>query len=389
MRFILLLIIPVLLNSAVPTGKIAGTVNDVETGEPLPGVNVTLSGTVMGDASGRDGSFLIERIPAGEYRVRAVMMGYRQDTVRVQVHLSQTTRIRFELSPVILDTPELEVTANKRRQSIQDTPASIGLMTRRDVQRFNNNYANELLQHASGVNFVGTQINIRGSSGFNYGAGSRVLLLVDGVPVMPGDSGNLKWDLVPATQIERVEIIKGAGSALYGSSALGGVINIITKDISPQPILHTRLSAGAYDEPRHELWQWSDRVRLYNNIDVDYSRQLNDRLSVFAAAGRHESMGYAQNSEYLRHNASLKLHSKWSSNQNATLSLNWEGGRREDGLMWESQRHALKSGCGGARRLCGFQQTGSQPVSPLGAAPQSGIKNPLILFSQLLEKCVS
>ena len=339
---LILCLIPLFLSAAEPTGRISGTVKDAETGEALPGANITLGGTVMGDASGRSGDFIIKNVPVGIYNVRAVMMGYRQDTVNVRVQLSQTAQIEFELDPVILDTPELEVTANKRRQSIQDTPASIGLMTRRDVQRFNDIFADELLQHASGVNFIGSQINIRGSSGFNYGAGSRVLLLVDGVPVMPGDSGDLKWNLIPTTQIERIEIIKGAGSALYGSSALGGVVNIITKNISPQPVLHARLSAGAYDQPRYELWQWSDKIRMFSNIDIDYSRQINERLSVFAAAGRHESMGYSQNSEYLRHNASLKLHSKWSSNQNATLSLSWEGGRRQDGLMWQSQRHALE-----------------------------------------------
>ena len=157
------------------------------------------------------------------------MMGYKKVDKQININRTDSQQFDIRLQPTILETPELVITANKRRQSIQDSPTSIGVITSLDFREKNEIYLDNLLEHASGVNFVGSQINIRGSSGFSYGAGSRVLLLIDGVPVMPGDSGDIKWDIIPASQIERIEIIKGAGSALYGTSAFGGAVNVITK----------------------------------------------------------------------------------------------------------------------------------------------------------------
>ncbi len=327
---------------AKPAGTITGRVFDEKSDSPLPGVNISLIGTVMGAASNADGYFKISNVPVGIYTLRATMMGYKQAEKNVTVQVNDTVTVFFQLEETILETPELEVTANKRRQSIQDSPVSVGLMTRRDVKRYNKINVDEILEYASGVNFIGSQINIRGSSGFSYGAGSRVLFLVDGVPVMPGDSGDIKWNLVPTTQIERVEIIKGAGSALYGSSALGGVINIITKKASPKPETHVRLSSGAYDEPLHEEWQWSDRLRYFNQINIDHTRKIGEHSEIFVAAGRQHTLGYAQNSEKLRHNASAKYQTQFAGTHNLTISSNYESGKTEDALMWRSQRRALE-----------------------------------------------
>src|SRR5256885_7631370 len=89
----------------------------------------------------------------------------------------------------------------------------------------------EAVNRAPGVLFLNGQVNIRGSSGFVEGLGSRVLLLVDGVPANQGDRGGIDWDMVPLADVERVEVVKGAGSSLYGSAALGGVGKLITHDV--------------------------------------------------------------------------------------------------------------------------------------------------------------
>ncbi len=344
-RTTILLILLLALSGLVfsQTGSMEGTVADAETGEPLPGANITLVGTLLGAATDGDGHFIIRRIPAGKYNLQATMIGYKRVVLKnVSVQADKTTTLDIKLSETVIETPELIVTANKRRQSIQDSPNSIGVMTSRDIEQKNQVYLNDFLQQASGVNFVGAQINIRGSSGFSYGAGSRVLFLVDGVPVMPGDSGDIKWDLIPATQIERVEIIKGAGSALYGTNALGGVINIITKKASSKPVTNIRLSAGAYDKPLHPEWQWSNELQHFNDIDVDHTRKIGPKAEILLAAGQHQSKGYRQNTESLRHNASFKWNWQPNGTHNLTLSTNWEGGERQAGLMWRNQRQALQ-----------------------------------------------
>ena len=91
------------------------------------------------------------------------------------------------------------------------------------------------LRYVPGVNMTEDQISIRGSSGYSRGAGSRVLLALDGIPFYTGDTGETIWEMIPTAVIKRVEIIKGAASSLYGSTAIGGVINVITNDIPKNP----------------------------------------------------------------------------------------------------------------------------------------------------------
>lgn len=324
------------------TGILSGVVVDKKSNEALPGVNVTISGTVLGAATDGSGRFIVNNIPAGKYDLLVTMIGYhRFQYSGALIQPGQTTEMRIELEETVIETSEIVITASKRRQNIQDSPNSVGVLTQKDFQSRNEVYLDKILQYASGVNFVGTQVNIRGSSGFNYGAGSRVLLLVDGVPVMPGDSGDIKWDLVPTSQIERVEVIKGAGSALYGSSALGGVINIITKQSSARPVTNVRLSSGAYDRPIHPEWRWTPDLLYFSDVDVDHTRQIG-KSEILLAAGRHQSTGYIQNTDYLRHNGSLKLTHRPNGSHSVTLSLNYEGGERQTSLMWRSQRQALE-----------------------------------------------
>src|SRR5207249_8876710 len=97
-----------------------------------------------------------------------------------------------------------------------------------------------------GVQFLYGQVNIRGSTGYVQGLGSRVLLLVDGVPANQGDRGGINWDLVPLDEVQRVEIVKGAGSSLYGSAALGAAVNLLTPDIEPGFHAGLRATGGSY-----------------------------------------------------------------------------------------------------------------------------------------------
>src|SRR5256886_14181134 len=93
--------------------------------------------------------------------------------------------------------------------------------------------------------------NIRGSTGYVQGLGSRVLLLVDGVPANQGDRGGINWDLVPLDRVERVEGVKGAGSSLYGSAALGGVVNLITREIPLGFHARVRATGSLVSHPPH------------------------------------------------------------------------------------------------------------------------------------------
>lgn len=136
------------------------------------------------------------------------------------------------------DLGEVSVTATKTERKVADVPASIEVITEEDIKKTSANTVNELLQNISGVNVssnssiisnsgAGTnKVLMRGFGGYSSG---RVLVMVDGVAMNDAQSQNVEWNKIAIGDVERIEVVKGANSALYGSSAMGGVINIITK----------------------------------------------------------------------------------------------------------------------------------------------------------------
>lgn len=107
--------------------------------------------------------------------------------------------------------------------------------------------AEKIIERVSGVSVVDNQPNIRGGGGWSYGSGSRVQVLLDGMPMLSGDAGQVLWSFIPTEGIENVEIVKGAASVLYGSSALNGIIHFKSRAATIEPFAEVSISSGAYD----------------------------------------------------------------------------------------------------------------------------------------------
>ena len=214
-------------------GAAAGRVID-EAGNPLPGVNVVLLETTYGAASAADGTWRIGAAPAGAYRIQASIVGFATEVQPIDIAAGQTTHIDFVLESVAVASREIVVTTTRRTEIASDIAASVSVLTAEDLVTRNVLALDDALQYVPGVQLTGNEVNVRGSSGFSYNTGTRVLLLVDGMPMLSPDAERIPFDLIPVHQIEQIEVLKGPGSALYGGGALGGVIHIVTKTY-PEP----------------------------------------------------------------------------------------------------------------------------------------------------------
>lgn len=323
--------------SQTARGTIVGKVTEKGTNEVLPGANLLLEGTTLGAASDIEGRYIIRNVPAGTYSLRATVIGYLPSVVAsVKVAAHDTVRLNFSLSQTAIDVPEVVVTASRKAQSFLETPASISVLGEQRIQQQNPVSLEQVLEFIPGVNMMSGQINIRGSSGYSRGAGSRVLLLVDGVPMLPGDSGDIKWDALPPNEVDHVEVVKGAASSLYGSNALGGVINVITKEPSTKPITAIRTTAGVYDEPYYDDWKWTERTLSYNYQDVSHSRAIGN-LKLRGSLGRRESSGFQQNGHYHRFSGYLKAKYNFSPTSYLTAYGNYARDRHGDIIAWKSE----------------------------------------------------
>lgn len=321
-------------------GILVGTITDAETGEPLPAVSIVVKGTVLGSMSDPQGRFRIANIPAGVYSVEAVMVGFKSEILTdVSIISGGETVVHFALQPSPLPLTPVQVTATKRRQSTEESPISVDVLSAPELRRVNVSTLNQALQYTSSVEITEGEIGIRASTGYSQGAGSRVLVLVDGHPAITGDTGGVNWDTLPVEQIESVEIVKGAGSALYGSNALSGVVNIITREPGETPETRVRLSAGLYDEPYYTQWKWTDRRLTFHSIDLSHSRRVGP-VGILLFGGRRASDGYQENDDHLRYNASAKVRYALSQGH-VSGTFAWAEDDRGEFLQWKSQAEAL------------------------------------------------
>ncbi|MBN1542121.1 TonB-dependent receptor [candidate division KSB1 bacterium] len=302
-----LLLVAVLPALAV-NGSIHGRVIDADTREPLPGANIQILGTLRGASADPDGRFEIDRIPPGIYTVRVSMIGFRAHSVEnIRVQPQRSTELTAELQQTAIQFDPIVVLAGKTQQRLDQASVSISVVSSSEIERRNPMDLQQALESAPGVHFVGNQINIRGSTGYTFGAGNKVLLLLDGVPVHASDTGEFNWDMLPPLDVEQIEVLKGAGSTLWGSSALGGVVNVITKDPSPQGKLMFSASAGRYDKPVFSEWSWTDPDRLhYTRTDVSYSRRYKS-LGLRISVGRFATTGYTELGDAQKSNLTGKV----------------------------------------------------------------------------------
>ncbi len=309
-----------LMLNAAPNGNISGRVIDVKTGDGLPGANIVVEGSLFGASSDLEGHYIITKLPPGNYTLRASMMGYKNMTIKdVRVQVSRTATANFDLEETFIQLDPVVVVAGKTEQRLDQANVSISVVTAREIERRNAIDIREALESAPGVNFIGDQINIRGSTGYTFGAGNKVLLLLDGVPVYASDTGQFNWDMLPPMDIEQIEVLKGAGSTLWGASALGGVVNIMTKDPTEEGRFMYSFSSGKYDKPYYKEWEWTDHSKLwYNRLDMSYSKKF-EKLGMRISGGRYETTGYQQLGDSEKYNLTGKFDYRWDS------GIKWTG----------------------------------------------------------------
>ncbi len=256
-----LFIISLQTNFAATKGKIKGTVIDAATGEPLIGANVIVMGTTLGAATGVNGEYIIIGINAGEYKVKASMIGY--ETViqtGVQIEVDRTTIIDFKMNQTELKSAEVVVTA-KRDEVRLDVSAS---ETNLEAKEINNlpfaNRVENLIGMQAGVtgNLVEGDIQIRA------GNADETNVLVDGYSTADTKAGKVSFP-VNKNSIQEIKVMRGGYNAEYGQ-ARSGIINIVTKnpedkihasvDYQLEPAQYRHDGADRYTPAINKMWQY-------------------------------------------------------------------------------------------------------------------------------------
>ncbi len=209
--------------------KIKGYVLQKENGSPLGFATITLDSTSLGTISDEKGYFEINIPKQGEYIVRANFMGYREATQRVNAE--KETSIQIELSPESIQMEQIVVTGNQGEYSRKNAPALINTISARQLDNIGATNLAEGLNLSSGLRVETTcqncsfpQVRINGLDGM-YSQ-----IVIDSKPVVSSLAGVYALEQIPANMIERIEIIRGGGSSVFGGNAIAGIVNVITRE---------------------------------------------------------------------------------------------------------------------------------------------------------------
>jgi iron complex outermembrane receptor protein len=237
-------------------GYFEGTVKDDETGETLIGANIVWKqDPSFGVATDVNGYFSLILKP-GSYIFQLSYTGMVTDTVHIQIISGETVTRELSLKPYINQLQGIEVRAGRFDQRIEDITVSMEIIKPDLIENKNTTAVQNILDYTPGVNILDNEPQIRGGSGFTFGVGSKVAIIVDDMPMLSGDAGRPYWDFIPVENIEQIDVIKGASSVLSGSSALSGAIHIRTAAPRLTPETKVTIYTGIYSVPKDKSMKW-------------------------------------------------------------------------------------------------------------------------------------
>lgn len=320
MKYIYILIFSCFMSTIfAQNGTIKGKVTDKITQETMIGVNITYA-EGKGTITDMDGNYSLS-IPAGTYVLTFRYVGYEEIKKDLTLKSGETVEINIELS----EGKELEtvvVSAGKFEQKLEDLTVSMAVIKPGLLENKNVTNAETILEQVPGVTVQDGQVCIRGGSGFAYGAGSRVLMMVDELPLLSGDAGDVKWNTLPIENLSQIEVIKGASSVLFGSSALNGAINIRTSYPTGKPLTKISITHAIYDNPSRKEIQWWDKNPSYSGINFMHSQQFGNLDLVVGGAGFSDK-GYREGE--VEHRGRLNFNLRYRSKKVEGLSIGVNG----------------------------------------------------------------
>lgn len=261
MKYVYLLI--VLLSPSflmAQKAEVSGKVTDEKDNSAMYGVNIKIKGTTDGTTTDEDGSYTL-KVPSGKpFTLEFSYVGYMLrsvDFVALPDGGEKTSNVKMTDNAREMDI--VVVTGSKYEKKFSEETVSLDVMKGQNITQSNQNL-NEAVNKVPGVNMLGKTISIRGGSGFSDITGNRVLVLLDDVPMVSPENGGIRWETMPVEAINQMEVIKGAASASYGSSALNGLINVRT--ISPkagESFSKIYTSIGVFDHHNNRDFWWFNR----------------------------------------------------------------------------------------------------------------------------------
>ncbi len=343
--------------------KVEGFVYDKDNNEPMIGVTVSckVNGQVKGTVTDIDGKYSLD-IPEGSTSLNFSFMGYEAQNVPIIVERQKGFKGNVYMAQVSTDLDAVVVSAGRYEQKLSDLTVSMNVLKAADITKNSPSDIKATLNNTSGVDVTDKQPSIRGGSGWTYGVGSRCLIMVDGMSILSPAGGEINWNAVPMENIAQVEVMKGASSVLYGSSALNGLINVRTSRPSIDPTTRINMYMSIYNSPKNDSYVWYDkrfwkegayhvepflrktlfsgiRNPMSDGIDISHERRIGN-VDVTAAVNLFTDEGYKKGgyNKRVRAAAGVTYYSPKIKGMNFGFNTNFLSTEAADAFLWRSDK---------------------------------------------------
>ena len=297
------------------TGTVRGRIIDKADGEGVYGASVTVAGTTIGTATDMNGNFVLQNVPAKSQKISVSIVGYAPASQVVTVGTGQTASVSLQLGQTTIMASEVVVGASLYKQDRLEIPVTVNVVSQEKIKEESNPTLDRVIEDVPGVvvtragGQTTSNIQVRGSNTYQGGAiGTRVSAFYDGFPINAPESGEVAWSSVNMNAADKVEILKGAAATLYGSGAMGGVVNVFGH-LPDKLEVKAGFSGGFYDDPPssdqsqffadgHTPWFWNTYVGLGNK---------SGKLSYSLLYTHSNDDGYRQNAQTQLDDVKLKV----------------------------------------------------------------------------------
>ncbi len=268
------------------TATIKGIVRDAQSKELLTGVSVFTS-PENATSTAADGSFEL-KVAAGNAVVKFSYIGYEADSVKLKLEDGEEKKLNKSLNSTDRELNTVVVSTSRFGKKIQKESVSMEVLKTRFIETNNITNALQAVNRTPGITVMDGTISIRGGSGYAYGSGSRVILVIDELPLLTPDRGEIRWELAPMENLSQMEIIKGSSTVQYGAGALNGVIHLRTAYPTETPETRVQLYTELVDVSNRVLkkdWQNKPEYAWWNR---DKSRTFFERPQATGVTFMHK-----------------------------------------------------------------------------------------------------
>lgn len=332
-QFLLFFLLPFSLFSQ----EIKGRVLDRSTGEAIVGVKIQSSENqkILSDSEGNF-KLTYSKLPI---TLVASYMEYYNDTLVIKT----SKDITVKLKPMVNEVGTVVVSAGRRKQDVEEVAISMEILKPTLLDNKGVTDLEQAVDQSPGVYAMDGQVSIRGGSGFAYGAGSRVLVLWNGTPLISGDAGDAKWNAIPVETASQIEIMKGASSVLYGSGALNGVISLTEREPDLKGETRFKIQSGVYGNPRRESLKWWSTNPMMGMVEA-YHGKMYRNFGFTISANGFKNQGFREGEVENRGRVSGTLFFRTQKIKNLKAGIGYNFQIQKGGvfIIWESDSAAYQ-----------------------------------------------